>query len=506
MKKTNWSELISEAKTGKESAIRKIYDLTSQKVYFTVSSMMPNEDDAFDVIQNTYIKVFNKLDTLESPEKFQSWLLRIASNECKRALSKKKDTLFSEIEMDDGRDFSEHLENDIFEYKPDDSVDYSETKRLVTEILEKLPEEQRMVILMFYFEEMSLKEIAEALDCSENTVKSRLLYAKKKIKAEAEELEKKGTKLYNLTLFPFFIWLLRRIGDETAVPQRFSSGVYQAVSEARSVNAPPDTASASASSSGAASEVAGSVVKTGFSVAEKIMSVVVAVSVVVCGGVFTKNYVLKETEEPITEATSLEIVDTTLPEAQVPEEEPYVDLFTQLGLKLSQQGTPICLETWSETGPVELYITVNITETTDGVEDGFKTVSAVFSVDASRSETRFSFSFGSFDKYGGYILESGSERVQADIEGGFDDFVEFQHDKTGENILVFTNITSEQIMDDMGGNMAYFTYSVTVPLDYDGVMFYFDKADGLGSHEEYDGLKKINDSDDYVSAYYFAVE
>ena len=505
MSKIDFKELVSEAQKGNESAIRKLYDLTEKKVYFLAQTMMQNEDDVFDVVQNTYIKAFSKLDTLESPEKFPCWLQRITSNECKRALGKRKDTLFSEIETDDGKDFSEYLENDVFEFKPDESVDYSETKRLVAEILDKLPEEQRMVVLMFYFEQMSLKEIAESLDCSENTVKSRLSYAKKKIKSETEELEKKGTKLYNIALFPFFIWLLRQYGEETAVPQSFSSGVYHAVSEAQSVSISTGTASATASEAGSAAKVAETVAKTGFSVAEKIMSVVAAVSVVVCGGVFTKNYVLKEPDESYADTTASQNVDTTSPEESTTEEEPYVDLFTQLGLKLSQQGTPICLETWSETGPVELYFTVNVTESTDGAEEGFKVVTASVSVDASQSESRFSFSFSAFDKYGGYVLRSKSGSVQTDEGEGFDDYVQFQHDKTGEMISAGTNAESEQQKDDMGGNMVYVTYSVTVPEDYDGVIFIFADSDGISEDKVFDELTKITD-EVYTIGYYFAAE
>lgn len=75
-------------------------------------------------------------------------------------------------------------------------MDYAETKRLMKEILDGLPEDQKLCVLMYYYEELSVSDIADALGCSTGTVKSRLNYARKKIRNDVEELERKGTKLY----------------------------------------------------------------------------------------------------------------------------------------------------------------------------------------------------------------------------------------------------------------------------------------------------------------------
>ena len=88
-------------------------------------------------------------------------------------------------------------------------MDKSETSRLVNEILDTLSEEQKICALMYYGQELSVKEIATSLDVSENTVKSRLNYARKNIKEKVLELEKKGTKLYGLIPVIFFAMLLK---------------------------------------------------------------------------------------------------------------------------------------------------------------------------------------------------------------------------------------------------------------------------------------------------------
>lgn len=83
-------------------------------------------------------------------------------------------------------------------FSPEESVDYAETKRLMKEILDGLPEDQKLCVLMYYYEELSVADIADALGCSTGTVKSRLNYARKKIRNDVEELERKGTKLYSV--------------------------------------------------------------------------------------------------------------------------------------------------------------------------------------------------------------------------------------------------------------------------------------------------------------------
>ena len=81
-------------------------------------------------------------------------------------------------------------------------MDQAETKKLIDQILGELDEKQRMVVGMFYYEQMSVNEIAEALNCSVNTVKSRLNYARKKIGKEIAELEKKGVILRTAAPIP----------------------------------------------------------------------------------------------------------------------------------------------------------------------------------------------------------------------------------------------------------------------------------------------------------------
>lgn len=92
---------------------------------------------------------------------------------------------------------------------PQDILESKEKQRMILDILDSLPEEQKEVIYLRYYNGLSVKQIAEKLDVSDGTVKSRLNYGRKKIQAEVESLEKKGTKLYGITGLPLILLLLR---------------------------------------------------------------------------------------------------------------------------------------------------------------------------------------------------------------------------------------------------------------------------------------------------------
>ena len=101
------------------------------------------------------------------------------------------------------------FEDDRAENRPEVVTDQKETTKLMKEILGGLSEEQRLAVSLYYFEELSVKEIADILSVSEGTVKSRLNYGRKKIEIGVKALEKKGTKLYGLAPIPFLLLLFR---------------------------------------------------------------------------------------------------------------------------------------------------------------------------------------------------------------------------------------------------------------------------------------------------------
>lgn len=209
-------EMIALVAKGDQNAIEELYRLTYNSVYKAAKVLIQDEDTVLDVVQDSYVKAFQSLDQLDSPENFRAWVKRIATNKAKDYLKKKKPILFTDMAGEDGEEID--FRDECLDHCPEEVLDRKETARLMQEILDTLSEDQRLVIGMFYYEEMSVREIAQTLGCSENTVKSRLNYGRKKVETKVRELEKKGTKLYSLAPLPFLLWLLRMDAEVVEIP------------------------------------------------------------------------------------------------------------------------------------------------------------------------------------------------------------------------------------------------------------------------------------------------
>ncbi len=205
--KNQYSRLVKKARKNDEKAIRELYDLTIRKMTFIARKYL--REDIDDVLQNSYVKAFKNLNQLKDTEKFDKWLGMIVARNCKNELVKRKDISFTDIEEDDYK-FDESIENTYDEFKPDSEASYNELRDTILSILNELKPDQRMCIMMFYYQELSIKEISKALEVNENTVKSRLSLAKKKMAEKITELESRGYKIRSIAPIPLLIWALRQ--------------------------------------------------------------------------------------------------------------------------------------------------------------------------------------------------------------------------------------------------------------------------------------------------------
>ncbi|MGN0538422.1 MAG: RNA polymerase sigma factor [Candidatus Fimenecus sp.] len=206
------AELVQKAKSGDSGAWTELYNATYPIAFGVAMQLVKNKDIVDDMLQDSYVSAFTKLDTLEDEEKFQHWFNRIVANNCKNYLVKKNPDLFSQkAKVDDEGNIEEFdVVDEREEYQPDNAVMTNEVKALFYEMVDKLPEEQKTCVLMCWVQGLSIAEAAEILGVSENTVKSRLHYAKKKLTGEAEEIKKKGISVFSITgfaLIPFIRWL-----------------------------------------------------------------------------------------------------------------------------------------------------------------------------------------------------------------------------------------------------------------------------------------------------------
>ncbi len=214
------THLVVQAQHHKQEAWEQLYNETVKEIYFLAAKTV-GKNEAEDLVQDTYLTAYNKLHTLEDPQKFRSWLCMIAANRCRDYLKKRKASLFTDLESDEGvpLDWADDREDTM----PEKQLDHEETIRLVAEMIESLPEDQRLCVLLYYREELNVTEIAKALDVSEGTVKSRLNYARQKIKTKVETLEKQGVKLYGMAPMPFLLWLLQGEAETMQIPTVLSA-------------------------------------------------------------------------------------------------------------------------------------------------------------------------------------------------------------------------------------------------------------------------------------------
>lgn len=220
------SDLVKCSQIGDREAWNQLYNATCRDAYFVALKTCGKEQDAMDLVHDAFLTAYTHLAQLQQPEKFQAWLNMIVANKCRDYLKKKRPMLFSE--MGNEEDSIMEWEDDRECNLPERQLDRAETSRIVAELIESLPDEQRLCVLLYYKEEMGISEIAQALQISDGTVKSRLNYARKKVADKVRELEKKGTKLYGLSPIPFLIWLLRAEAESTMVPAVITSGTTAA--------------------------------------------------------------------------------------------------------------------------------------------------------------------------------------------------------------------------------------------------------------------------------------
>lgn len=265
-----YTEAIDLARAGEERGYGFLYEKTYKSKYYLALQYMKNEEEAEDVLQEAYIKAFSKLDTLENPEAFSGWLGMIVANTAKNMLAKKRPLLFSDLAVDDeGEQFEYQIEDNDLEVQPELSYTRQETKELVHELIDSLSEEQRLCVLMFHIEGIPISEIARAMECSENTVKSRLNYGRKNLRMKAEDLQKKGYKLYSVAPLPLFLMLLRSEekylaaeGILSAAGKLVADQVFASLSSEGATLATAEAAKETAKGvSGEAAKTAGSAVK-----------------------------------------------------------------------------------------------------------------------------------------------------------------------------------------------------------------------------------------------------
>lgn len=210
----NISHLVEKIKKGDNKSFEKLYKLTEREVWFTCISFLKNETTAQDIMQETYITAFLKIQSLEKSSQIRSWLNRIAVNKCKNYLKGK-----GEIQLDD-----EIFENQAIVDErisiPEEYISDKAKREIILSIMQEvLSDVQYQTVIMHYFNEMTVDEIAEVFECSRGTVLSRLNYSRAKMKTAIEDYENKsGDKLHGVVFVPFFTTIFREQAKSLKLP------------------------------------------------------------------------------------------------------------------------------------------------------------------------------------------------------------------------------------------------------------------------------------------------
>ncbi|MTK10710.1 MAG: sigma-70 family RNA polymerase sigma factor [Clostridiaceae bacterium] len=169
MEHINWIKL---AKRGDNEAFSKLIKFYEKDLYRVAIAMLKNDDDALDGIQDAILKAFEAMKNLKKPEYFKTWLIKILINSCNAIINKKRKIVAYEDYI-----------NKSYEEEHCGKID-------IKDAVNKLDYELRILIILYYYEDMSLKNISESLNIPEGTIKSRLSRARGYLKEYLSDEER----------------------------------------------------------------------------------------------------------------------------------------------------------------------------------------------------------------------------------------------------------------------------------------------------------------------------
>ncbi len=313
-----------------DKELEKIYNEAYRAVYWTAMSLLKNEADAEDVVQDTFVTLIESYDTMKDKDKVIPWLKKIAANKCLNRLTRTKTDAVEDEFFDDVEAIAE-------DFLPDSIVESEEARRIIMDIINnKLSDEIRRTLILFYFDDMSTKEIAEALGVPEGTVRRRLNFARNKIKKEVEKYEEENdTKLFGMAI-PFLTKLFIKESEQVV----FKPMPVSLANLSASVKAPGSGAGIKASTE--AVRKGTEIMKTKIIIGAIAAVVAVGVTVGIIAGVLNSKRTKVEPEAGILSSESVEDkTKNTTAETTAPKPKANKDLFVwkdNVIVELSEEG------------------------------------------------------------------------------------------------------------------------------------------------------------------------
>ncbi len=316
MEKQKLVSLVTSAQNGDNDAMNELFNAFYNDLYYFALKTVKNHELALDITQEAFVEIINTLRNLKEPAAFVTWAKQITYHQCTRYFKKKKDVLVDEDE--EGNTIFDTLKEKNAEFIPDEALEKADFKKTIMAILDDLSEEQRSAVMMFYFDEMSVRQIAEIQGVSEGTVKSRLNYARKAIKKSVEEYEKKNNiKLHAIPFFPFFKWIFEGAfegGMPTASAELVAEGVATATGTPVSVMTTTATTTPTASASGLGAKIAAMPIVT--KIIAGSVAVLIAISGIVTATLLSKpdDNMIIDGDEVVSDNFVVEVFDDEEPD------------------------------------------------------------------------------------------------------------------------------------------------------------------------------------------------
>lgn len=311
------AQLVVRLQNGDMAAFDEIYKLTNERAVFTSLKICKNKEDANDIVQESYMYLLERVNDIKNPEAFTSWFNMVVASKTKNMLRKKNPVLFNDNETEEL--VLDSIEDTDKDFHPPSDFEQTELRSEVMSLIDGLSDDKRAAVILFYYEEMTTKQIAESLGVNENTIKSRLVQAKKDLAKGVKELEKKNKSLYGIAPVPLIIWALKDSAKVTGKAFATSGKAAATLATVKATYTGAAVASG-ATAAGTTASVAGTSAAGGFaakiaglSVAQKIISGVVVAGIVTGGAVGTKaaiNYQKQREEEPTTTEVQMVMLTT----------------------------------------------------------------------------------------------------------------------------------------------------------------------------------------------------
>ena len=196
--------LVTRAQSGDSQALDALFTAFYNDVYYFALKTVKDSDTACDITQETFLEIIRTIGNLKEPAAFVTWIKQITYHQCTRYFSKKRDEL---VEADeDGNTIFDTLADESEGSIPSEVLEKEEFRQTILAMIDQLTEEQRSAVMMYYFDELTVGQIAQIQGVSEGTVKSRLNYARKAVRKSVEDYEKKtGIKLHSFAFLPLFL-------------------------------------------------------------------------------------------------------------------------------------------------------------------------------------------------------------------------------------------------------------------------------------------------------------